>query len=289
MTAEGAAFWVATAGYALAALVLAFGSFFNKPRLVDATFLVTIAAFAAHTVSIGVRWTAAGRLPYVHDYENILAGTWFIVAVYLALGIARKELRVAGLLVLPCVLLSLGLALGLDKSVGAVTPAYKSAWLAIHVLFAWAAYSAYTLCAALGAVELLKTRKRGVTPGSLLERTPVVATLQQLTFRAVAFGFFVNGVMIASGAIWAYDLWGSYWRWDPVETWSLLTWLAFGFYMHARLTLGWGGKRLAWLTVFALFGVMMMFWGVQFAPSLFGTQYHLYKDVGTMIQQTRMR
>lgn len=117
----------------------------------------------------------------------------------------------------------------------------------------------------------------------MLNNTPGIERLQELTFRMVAFGFLVNAVMIASGAIWAYELWGSYWRWDPVETWSLLTWLAFGFYMHARLTLAWKGPRLAWVAVGALLGVLMTFWGVQFAP----TSYHLFRDLGGTMQLSR--
>jgi ABC-type transport system involved in cytochrome c biogenesis permease subunit len=101
-------------------------------------------------------------------------------------------------------------------------------------------------------------------------------------FKLVAFGFLNNAVMIVSGAIWAYRLWGSFWRWDPVETWSLLTWLAYGLYMHAKLTLGWGPRRLAWIALFALFGVMMSFWGVQLLPNSF----HLFQDLGGGLMET---
>ena len=61
--------------------------------------------------------------------------------------------------------------------------------------------------------------------------------------------------MIGAGSIWAKDLWGSYWSWDPVETWSLLSWLIYGVALHLRFTLRWGGRRLAWLLIFAVFDV----------------------------------
>ena len=69
--------------------------------------------------------------------------------------------------------------------------------------------------------------------------------------------------MIAAGSIWAKNLWGSYWTWDPVETWSLLSWLVYGVALHLRFTMGWGGRRLAWLLVLAIVGVLVSFWGVN--------------------------
>ena len=73
----------------------------------------------------------------------------------------------------------------------------------------------------------------------------------------------VSALMIAAGAIWAKNLWGSYWSWDPVETWSLLSWLIYGVCLHLRLTLRWRDRRLAWLVVFAIIGVLVSFFGVN--------------------------
>jgi cytochrome c-type biogenesis protein CcsB len=284
MTLETILFWIGASGYALATLAVTAGWVFRRPKWSDAAYFTTIAAFAAHTGSIVARWVASGRLPYVQDYENALAGTWAIVLVYLLVTMRKPGLRAMGVAVLPFVLITLGYGLTLPMEAGPATPAYKSVWLVIHVVFAWATFSAYVSCGALGIVELLKTGKKAPREGSLLERTPSVERIQELTFRLVGFGFLVNAAMIASGGIWGYELWGSYWRWDPVETWSLLTWLAYAFYLHARLTLGWRGRRLAWIAVGAIFGVFMAFWGVQ----LFPTSYHLFRDLGgTMFESGR--
>lgn len=286
MNAEALLFWSATLGYAVATLAVTGGMIGRNNRLLSGGFVAGVVAFALQTGSMAVRWSASGRLPYVGDYENVLAGTWFIMILYVALCWWRPTLRATGVVVLPFVLLTLGYAMTLGQEVSPTTPPYKSVWLGVHVLFAWATYAAYTASAALAVIELMKGRKGGIKSGSLLERAPGVASLQETTFRLVTFGFAVNAVMIASGAIWAYELWGAYWSWDPVETWSLLTWLAFGFYMHARLTLGWKGKRLAYITLFALFGVFMTFWGVQFAPSILGSQYHIFENMGELMGGT---
>lgn len=273
---ESVTFWVALLAYAAGFLCMAGGTFFGKGRLIKAGFALAVVGFASQTASIGLRWVDTGHLPYVEDYENTLAGTWFIIGTYLALVLRWPNLRAAGLGVLPFALLGLGYGISQPTSPGVITPAYKSWWLVIHVMFAWFTYAAYTSCAAIAIVELLKTKRRALAETSPIWRTPDVPVLQDLTFRLVGFGFLVNALMIASGAIWAYELWGSYWGWDPVETWSLITWLGFAFYLHARITLKWRGRKLAWIPVLALFGVMMSFWGVQLLPS----SYHLFRSLG---------
>ncbi|MDH4140287.1 MAG: cytochrome c biogenesis protein CcsA, partial [Coriobacteriia bacterium] len=251
------------------------GVLFSRDKLARVGFILSSAGFIAHTVSILSRWYVSGRLPYVQDFENALAGTWVIMAMYLLLVWRRPSVKIAGIGVLPFVLLTLGYGLVQPSTIGPVTPAYKSVWLVIHVLFAWFTYAAYTACAALAIVEILKSRRKPPRPDSPLSRAPEPERLEDLTLRLVGFGFIVNGAMIASGAVWAYELWGSYWRWDPVETWSLITWVAYALYLHLRLTMGWHGKKLAWVAVLALFGVMMSFWGVQLLPN----SYHLFREL----------
>jgi cytochrome c-type biogenesis protein CcsB len=251
------------------------GLVFSRPKASNAAWALTVIAFAAHTAALAARWVAAGHLPYIEDYENILMGTWVVVALYLGLGSRWRQLRAIGVGVLPFVLLSLGVAATLPSAVSPVTAPYKSIWLGVHVTFAWATYAAYTICASLAMLQLMKMRSPDTHP-EWLARVPEGRVLEERTVRFVGYGFLVNTVMIASGAIWAHDLWGAYWSWDPVETWSLLTWLAYGFYLHAHYTLGWRGKRLAWTAILALFGVLMSFWGVQFLPS----SYHLFRSVG---------
>lgn len=275
---ESALFWIALGCYSLGILLVTAGLVFSRPRWSTWGFWIAMGGFAAQSGSILVRMAATGRLPYVQDYESALAGTWMITAAYALLVWRRPTLKPAGVVVLPFVLLALGYGLTQSTAASPTVPAYKSFWLVIHVLFAWFTYASYTACASLAVLELLKSCKRPPREGSALAKTPDVPSLQDLALRLVGFGFIVNTAMIASGAIWAYELWGAYWRWDPVETWSLLTWIAFGFYLHARLTLGWRGKPLAWVAIFALFGVMMTFWGVQFAP----TTYHLFKSIGQL-------
>jgi ABC-type transport system involved in cytochrome c biogenesis permease subunit len=87
--------------------------------------------------------------------------------------------------------------------------------------------------------------------------------MDELMFRYLIFGFITDAVMIASGAIWAKNLWGNYWSWDPVETWSLVAWLIYGLAIHLRVTMGWKGRKLAWILIFAIAGVIISYFGIN--------------------------
>lgn len=284
MTLHSMALWAAIAAYAVGT-VAAFGGIAWKRSTAKVVVWSTAAGLLAHTAAIAARWAEAGHFPYIEQYENVLAGSWAMIAAVLAAMVWRRRLVFAAALVLPVTLLTLGYGLTLPKDLSPVTPVYDSAWLVVHVTFAWITYAAYSLVAGLAWVSIVRDRaaKKGREP-KLPAWIPAASEVDELSLRAVAFGFLNNSVMIASGAIWAYRLWGSYWSWDPVETWSLLTWLAYGLYMHAYLTLNWRGTRLAWIALFALFGVLMTFWGVQFLP----TTYHLFRSMGENAPMTGM-
>jgi ABC-type transport system involved in cytochrome c biogenesis permease subunit len=87
--------------------------------------------------------------------------------------------------------------------------------------------------------------------------------IDESMFRFVVYGFIAEIIMIVSGSIWAKDLWGSYWGWDPVEVWSLISWLLYGLAIHLRVTLGWKGRRMAWLMILLLSTVIITYWGID--------------------------
>lgn len=279
MSVEALTFWAAVALYALAAAVYVVAAATGGRRAIAVGTAVATSAFALHTASILVRLAASGRLPFAEDYENALAGGWTIMAAFLVMSLVWPKMRIAGALVLPVVLVTLGFGATSPTAITPLTPAYRSGWLAVHVSFAWLSYACYSCVAGLAAVVLLRAR-RGTPLGAVESYLPSPAEIDDVSVRLVGIGFLANAIMIVTGAIWGYRLWGSYWGWDPVETWSLITWLAFGLYLHLRLTLGWSGPKLAWVALGGLIGVLMAFWGVQFAPSTF----HLFRDLGGSVR-----
>ena len=88
--------------------------------------------------------------------------------------------------------------------------------------------------------------------------------LDELSYRTIAWGFPFLATGIVSGAVWANYAWGSYWSWDPKETWSLITWFIYAAYLHARVTRGWRGRKAAYLSIAGFMAVIFLYWGVSF-------------------------
>ena len=216
-------------------------------------FGLTGIAFLSHTVSMVVRWAAAGHPPVQGNYENALLGSWFLVVIYLIGGYKDPRLRPAGIIAVPLALLILGVGLRTPTLIEPLSAPYQSNWLWVHVGFSWLAFGAFLLAACLGGYYFLKSKK---APESDL------MGLEEIILGFLLFGFVAQAFMIATGAVWAANLWGRYWSWDPIETWSLVCWLVYGLILHLRLTMGWRGRRLAALAVLAALTVVISFWGL---------------------------
>jgi ABC-type transport system involved in cytochrome c biogenesis permease subunit len=116
-----------------------------------------------------------------------------------------------------------------------------------------------------GVIYLLKIRReKKAQASSILDKMPSLPVIEEYMFKFVVYGFIADAVMIAAGSIWAKELWGSYWAWDPVEIWSLISWLVYGITIHLRVTLGWRGKKMAWIVILAITTVLITYWGVDF-------------------------
>ena len=98
-----------------------------------------------------------------------------------------------------------------------------------------------------------------------LERMlPSAEDLDRITYKTIAIAFPLLTLMIAAGAYWANQTWGSYWNWDPKETWAAITWLVYAGYLHMRITRGWRGRRAAYFAILGFAVVMFTFFGVTY-------------------------
>jgi len=95
-------------------------------------------------------------------------------------------------------------------------------------------------------------------------RLSLLESIDNLSYRTISFGFPLLTVGIIAGAVWANEAWGSYWSWDPKETWALITWLVFASYLHARITKSWQGKKPAIIASFGFIVVWICYLGVNF-------------------------
>ncbi len=262
---EAVFFWIALVTYALATGGLAYGVVFRNERFLPRMIVVATGGFVLHGAAIAARYAATGHLPWAGDYENALFGGFFIVAFTLFVSWRQRPLQILAVATLPLTFLVMGYGAMRQPALGPMAASLRSSWLYVHVFFAWLSFGAYTLAMGGGIVHLLKRRDASrARRNPVYDRFPSVERLDELTFRWVVFGFVTHAVMIASGAIWARDLWGSYWSWDPVETWSLVTWVIYGLAIHLRVTRGWRGARFAGAAVLAITGMIVSFFGVTF-------------------------
>ncbi len=275
------AFWemvfylVAMVVYALAGGGLIYSFVFKNPRVVPKVTLLVAFGFMAQTIAIVARFNATGHLPWSGHYEYALMGGWFIIAGTLFVGWQNKQLKCLAAGTVPLVLIMLGYGYMQNPALTPMAASLKTVWLYIHVYFAWLSFGAYSLAMAAGVVFLLKQKSEAsAEPNPAYERFPSLGRLDELIFRYVVFGFITDTIMITAGGIWAKDLWGNYWAWDPVETWSLISWLTYGITIHLRVTFGWREKRLAWLAVAALSTVIICFFGVNLVVN---TSLHVFQ------------
>lgn len=252
--------WIALGVYALASALFLYAFIFRKESIIKKIQYVIGFAFFFHTASILSRWYAVGNLPVSGDYESALGGVWVIMVFYLFAAFRYPPLKSIGIAVLPFCLILLGYGIMRTSPLAPMAASVRSFWLYIHVLFAWLAFGAFTIAFGLGVIYILKEKNQ---EKEFYDKFPQLQKLDELMFRYLVFGFVTDAVMIASGAIWAKNLWGHYWGWDPVETWSLVTWLIYGLAIHLRVTMGWRGRKLAWVLIFSLAGMVITFFGIN--------------------------
>ncbi|MFC9468553.1 c-type cytochrome biogenesis protein CcsB [Streptomyces coelicoflavus] len=247
---------------------------------------LTVLAFAIEAGGVLTRALSVKRAPWGNMYEFNITFTTVAVGVYLALLLLKKNVRWLGLPLATTVLLDLGLAVTvLYTASDQLVPALHSYWLYIHVSTAIFCGAVFYVGAVGTILYLFKDNfesklASGGTPGrfasSVLDRLPAAASLDKFAYRVNAAVFPLWTFTIIAGAIWAGDAWGRYWGWDPKETWSFITWVAYACYLHARATAGWKGRKAAYLALAAFACWIFNYYGVN----IFVSGKHSYADVG---------
>lgn len=242
----------------------------------------TVAAlfgFIVQTAALGLRWKESydmghGHAPLSNLYESVVFFSWTIILIYLLID-AKYRFRAVGAFVVPFALLASAWAqLGLDSGIGPLVPALQSDWLLYHVITCFLGYAAFAAACGVSVMYLFKARHERangtVRSGGVFSLFPAASVLDELNYRAIMAGFPLLTIGIVTGAVWADYAWGTYWSWDPKETWSLIVWFIYAAFLHARITRGWVGRRSAILsiagfaaTVFCYLGVNLLLSGLH--------------------------
>jgi len=272
MSTETMLFWAAVGFYGLSAFCYILGFIAKGEKLFLAGLVTAVAGWLPHVTSIGLRWKAQGVNPFITISESIALGMAVTVLLFLAVQFSAAKVRPLGVLVLPVAFVMMAWAATLRVEPNAQrVPALQSAWLWVHILGATAGFAAVLIAAALGLLYLLKQGRQG----GLYDRLPALPEIDALSYRFVVGGFTLYGVMIVSGAFWANQVKGTFWNWDPVEVWSLISWLVYGIYLHLRITFGWRGQRLAVYSLVALVAMIVSYWGIPFGIETFHSGFRI--------------
>jgi cytochrome c-type biogenesis protein CcsB len=239
-----------------------------------ATF-VSFAGLLVQSFAIILRWVesyklGAGHAPLSNLYESLIFFAWALMLLYLIMEWRTKN-RTLGAFVTPLAFLAMAYASyspNISSRIQPLIPALKSNWLIAHVLTCFFGYAAFGLSFGLGIMYLLKGTERQGTDNALIKRLPGAGILDDLNYQMVVIGFLMLSLGIITGSVWAHSAWGSYWSWDPKETWSLITWLVYAAILHSRLVRGWRGKKISILSIVGFSCVLFTYFGVNYLAGL---------------------
>lgn len=236
-----------------------------------------LAGLVAQSVALIIRWKTSydlgmGHAPLSNFYESLIFFAWTIVLLYLLMEWRLKN-RSIGVFVMPVAFLIMAyasIAPGINNRIEPLIPALQSNWLTSHVLTCFMGYAAFTVAFALGIMFFIKQAAGNDSSksGAFIRRLPSEYQMDELMYSCAALGFIFLTLGIVTGSVWAHYAWGSYWSWDPKETWSLITWLVYAVMLHTRLVRGWRGRRMAIMAIVGFACVLFTYLGVNFLPSL---------------------
>jgi len=225
-------------------------------------------AFAFLSAWLVFRTIATGHGPFANMYEFSVAFAWGILGAYYWFERSYHQ-RILGLLALPIALAMMLYAATIPARIEPLVPALQNnLLLTVHVAVAIIAYGSFSI--AFGAAILFLIQPAGGRWG-----LPKPIVLDEIGYKAVVIGFPFLAATLVLGALWADVAWGSYWSWDPKETASLVTWLIYATYLHARVVRGWTGRRAAYLLLIGFAATLFTYFGNYFFGGL-----HSYAGLG---------
>ena len=261
--------------YFLAFLVYLAGMVMNRAFFSRLGTYLSLLGFTAQTVAIILRWVESyalgvGHAPFSNLYESLIFFAWTLMFLYLILEWRTKN-RTIGAFVTPLAFLAMAYASfspNINSQIQPLIPALKSNWLISHVITCFFGYAAFALSFGISIMYLLKRLDTEETGNLFLKLIPSTTILDDLNYQMIVIGFLMLTLGIITGSVWAHSAWGTYWSWDPKETWSLITWLVYASVIHTRLVKGWTGKKIAILSIVGFTCVLFTYFGVNYLAGL---------------------
>jgi len=247
-----------------AATIVSIAELFKGSKITSKIILFLAGTgFAIHTVTIVYRYIYAGHIPITNAHEATSFFSWCIVLIFFMLQF-RYKIGLLSSFIMPIVFFLMLSSSMLPREIKPLSPVLHSYWLGIHTFLAFLGNASFALAFGIGSMYLVQEHYvKSKRLGGLFGRLPSLQTLDEINYRLITFGFPLLTLAIITGALWAESAWGSYWNWDPRETWSLITWFIYAIVLHARLVAGWRGKRAALLSMIGFLTIIIAFFGIK--------------------------
>ncbi len=224
---------------------------------------ILLGGFVLHCATLLVRYFEAGYTPVANLHESLSFFAWTLVGIFLLFDV-RYRMTVLGAFSCPLAVILMLVGSTATTTIKEVNPALDSWWFPVHVTLAFLGNAVFTVAFIAGVMYLLQERMlKSKKFSALYYRLPSLDVLDSINYKCLSIGFPLMTMGIISGAVWANSAWGGYWRWDPKETWALITWFLYAALLHGRLTIGWRGRRAAIFAIIGFLCLLFTFLGVN--------------------------
>ncbi len=219
--------------------------------------------FVAHTLVMIGAGLDAGHLPVNDLHGTLIVAGWAVVGAFWALHL-RYRLDVVGVFAAPLALVIMIAAAHLPSAPAANKALFNNFWLVSHIVAVFLGEAALALACGLGVLYLLQEHGiKAKSHGFFYRRLPSLGLMDAAGYGCIATGFVLLTVGLVTGFAYAHAVWGRFWRADPKEIWSVITWLLYAALLHQRLTVGWRGRKSAVMAIVGFAALLFTFLGVN--------------------------
>ena len=251
------AYLIATAGYLFFIIK-------KHKRVGGWSHRVLIVGFVLHTLYLAFAYHNLGAIPALNFKTSLSFFAWAIIAAYLLFQL-KFRIMVLGSFAVPFSAFLMLISSTMPISTIAMRPVFKNLWLPLHVIAALLGDAIFAIACIAGIMYLIQERQiKTKRLGAFYSRLPSLNILDSINYYAISYGFLLLTIGMITGSIVAQGAHGSYWRWDPKEVWSMITWLCYAALLHQRMAVGWRGRRSALMSIGCFLILIFTFVGVNF-------------------------
>jgi len=238
--------------------------FRQNERLFKIGFYLLLAGFLSHTAAVVYESVTSGHIPVHNLRGTLLVAGWIIAGVFIVFQYMYR-FKILGIYAAPLITMVVFVAGLLPDTSLQTQNIYNNLWLVFHIITIFIGDAAFALAAGVGLFYIIQERAiKTKRQGFFFKRLPSLELIDYTGYACIVVGFTMLTIGLVTGVIYAKSLWGRFWSWDPKEIWSGITWLLYATLLHGRTSLGWRGRKAAWISIIG-FGILLFtFLGVNF-------------------------